>query len=123
MKKISKTSFTTYHNHRAEPYFTFIKNGQKMIEGRIKQGLYRFVRAGDHIVVFNEQETDSVEVIVTAVRTYISIKEMLEKEPLKKILPNIATVEQGIDIYKQFYTDEQEREFGVVVIEVERIVA
>jgi ASC-1-like (ASCH) protein len=121
MKKVSQSNFKTYHNHRAEPYFTFVKNGQKTIEGRIKKGWYRFVKPGDHIIVYNEEETDCVEVLVKGVRTYASIRKMLEQESIKKLLPNIETVGQGIEIYKQFYTDEQQDEFGVVAIEVEII--
>mgnify|MGYP001586779436 CR=1 FL=1 len=114
-------NFTVYHNHRAEPYFTFLKNGQKTIEGRIKKGWYRFVKIGDHIIVYNEEETDSCETLVKDVKTYSSIREMLEGEDFKKLLPDAETVEQGIEIYKKFYTEEQEKEFGVVAIEVELI--
>ncbi|MFA6436749.1 MAG: ASCH domain-containing protein [Candidatus Paceibacterota bacterium] len=121
MKKISETNFTTYHNHRTEPYFTFVKNGQKTIEGRIRKGKYQFIKPGDRIIVYNNQETESVEVFVKRVQAYISIKEMLEKEPIKKILPDVETIEQGLEKYKQFYTDEQQKKFGVVAIEVERI--
>ena len=111
----------TYHNHRMEPYFTFVKNGQKTIEGRLKKGWYRDVMPGDHAIVYNKDESDSVEVTVKAVRTYNSVREMLEQEPLNKLLPDIKTVEQGISVYKKFYTDEQQKKFGVVAIEVERI--
>lgn len=121
MEKISQSDFTTYHNHRAEPYFTFLKNGQKTIEGRIKKGWYRFVKSGDHIIVYNEEENDLVEVLVKGVRTYSSIQEMLEQEPIKKLLPDIKTIDEGIEVYKRFYTEEQQREFGVVAIEVEII--
>ncbi len=114
-------NFTTYHNHRAEPYFTFLKNGQKTIEGRVKKGWYRFVKPGDHIIVYNEDESDSVEVLVRDVRSYTSIQDMLEHEPLKKLLPDAETIERGIEVYKRFYTDEQQRNFGVIAIEVERI--
>lgn len=121
MEKISEFNFVTYNNHRSEPYFTFVKNGQKTIEGRINKGEYRFVKPGDHIVVFNNEETDSVEVIVKDVRHYYSIKNMLDNEPLGKLLPNARTIDQAMDIYKQFYTDEQQKEFGVVAVEVESI--
>src|SRR4030042_3869262 len=103
MKKVAQSNFATYHNHRAEPYFTFVKNGQKTIEGRVKKGWYRLVKPGDHIVVYNEEETDLVEVLVKGVRAYDSIKEMLEQEPIKKLLPDTETVEQGVGVYKRFY--------------------
>jgi len=116
-----KNGYKTYKNHRDEPYFLFLKNGQKTIEGRIKKGLYREIAVGDHIVVFNKDETDKVEVLVKRIKNYSSFKEMLETEPFKKILPDVDYVEQGIEVYKQFYDSEQEKQFGVVVLEVERV--
>lgn len=121
MKKVSEANFTTYHNHRAEPYFSFVKNGSKTIEGRIRKGCYCFVKPGDHIVVFNNEETESVEVLVKDVRTYSSFREMFVKEELKKLLPDAGTIEEGMEAYKRFYSDEQQKKFGVVAIEVERV--
>lgn len=109
-----------YHNHRAEPYFTFLKNGRKTIEGRVRKGWYCNVQPGDEIVVFNEEETDSLVVVVKRVARYKSIKEMLTREPMEKLLPDIKTVDQGIEVYRGFYTPEQEQQFGMVAIEVER---
>lgn len=108
-----------YHNHRAEPYFTFLKNGLKTIEGRVRKGWYADVQVDDEIVVSNVEETDSVEVVVTRVAKYDSIKNMLESEPLKQMLPDVETVEEGIEVYRRFYTAELEAEFGMVSIEVE----
>ena len=117
---IQSNKFMTYENHRDEPYFSFLKNGQKTIEGRIRKKWYRILKPGDHIIVHNkDNEADIFETVVKDVRNYSSIKEMLEKEQFKKILPDIETVEQGIEVYRKFYTEEQEKEFGVVAIEVE----
>jgi len=121
MKKVLESNFTTYCNHRTEPYFTFVKNGRKTIEGRLKKGLYCLVKPGDHIIVYNEEETDSIRVLVKDVRTYISIQEMFEHEIIKKLLPNANTIEEGIEIYQKFYTNEQQQKFGIVAIEFKRI--
>ncbi len=110
-----------YHNHRAEPYFTFLKNGQKTIEGRVRKGWYSKVQPGDEIVVYNEEETESIETVVKRVTRYPSIREMLTHEPITKLLPDVTTIEEGVKVYRKFYTPDQEREFGVVAIEVERL--
>lgn len=109
----------TYHNHRQEPYFTFLKNGQKTIKGRARKEWYTLVKPGDYIVVHNEEETDSIKTLVKRISSYSSIREMLENEPLKKMLPDIQDVEQGVKIYRKFYTPEQEEKYGMVAIEVE----
>lgn len=109
-----------YHNHRAEPYFTFLKNGQKTIEGRVQKGWYRNVKPGDEIEVYNENETDSILTKVIRVTQYPSIRDMLTKESINKLLPDVDTIDRGIRVYKKFYTSEQERQFGMVAIEIER---
>lgn len=109
-----------YHNHRKEPYFTFIKNGQKTIEGRLRKGKYAKIQTGDIIEVNNEDETERIDVLVKRVAYYRSIKEMLTSEPLKRILPNVNTIDQGINVYLEVYSPEQEKEFGTVAIEVEK---
>ena len=121
MKKISESDeFSTFANHRAEPYFTFVKNGQKTIEGRLKKGEYANLKAEDHIVVSNDAETDSVEVVVKDIRLYPTFELMLNSENLKQVLPDIETIDQAIQVYRQFYTPEQEAEFGVIAIEISK---
>jgi ASC-1-like (ASCH) protein len=111
----------TYCNHRDEPYFTFLKNGQKTIEGRAKNGKYEAIKVGDAICVYDKDETDSILTRVERVTTYKSIKEMLKSEGIKKMLPDVDNIEQGFAIYRKFYSQEQESKFGMVAIEVEVI--
>jgi ASC-1-like (ASCH) protein len=120
MELISKNDgYKIYRNHRAEPYFTFLKNGEKTVEGRIKKGLYKHVKPGDHIVVYNNEETDSVEVLVKATRDYSSIRAMLEGEELRKLLPDVNTLSEGEKVYRAFCPPGKEKEFGIVAIEVQ----
>ncbi len=118
MQKIKESEFTTYKNHRFEPYFTYIKNGQKTIEGRLRKGLYQNIKVGDHIVVCNEDETDKVEVVVKRVKNYDSFAELAMNEDLSRLLPNVNTTNEAVEIYREFYTEGQEKEFGVVAIEI-----
>jgi len=122
MKKLSESNgLSTFANHRAEPYFTFVKNGQKTIEGRLRKGEYANLKVGDHIIVQNDNETDSVEVEVKDIRSYPTFEAMLNNEDLKRVLPDVETIDQAVQVYRQFYTPQQEAEFGVMAIEVNRI--
>jgi ASC-1-like (ASCH) protein len=78
-----------YKNHRTEPYFTFLKNGQKTIEGRVRKGKYALIKLGDHIIVFNNDETDKVKVLVKRTSNYPSVKMMLETESFKNYYPTL----------------------------------
>jgi ASC-1-like (ASCH) protein len=121
MKVLSKTNYTTFKNHRAEPYFTSVKRGKKTIESRIRKDNYKRIKPGDHIVIYNVNETDNFEVKVKRVAPYTTFQELLHNEPLDKVLPGIKTINEGLKNYQQFYTKDQETKFGVVAIEVERL--
>ena len=73
-----------YQNHRTEPHFTFLKEGLKTIDGRLREGWYCQVKPGDEIQVMSQRNNDSVLVRVKRVAKYSSISEMLTKEPLTK---------------------------------------
>ena len=123
MKKLEnlKEGKTLYKSHRAEPYFTFIKEGVKNVEGRINKGLYLELKVGDEIQIFENIESQNIRAEVIALRNYSSMSEMLEKEDLKEVLPDANSVEEGVRIYRKFYTEEQEKEFGVLAIEIKLI--
>ncbi len=112
---------TTWKNHRQEPYFTFVKEGKKTVEGRLAKGKYAEIKAGDHIIVQTEDETDSFEVIVTGTSRYDSFQEMLVGEGLEKVLPDAIDIEDGVLKYRKFYSEDKEKEYGVVAIRVKLI--
>jgi ASC-1-like (ASCH) protein len=111
-----------YTNHRSEPYFTFMKNGQKTIEGRVRKGKYAVIKPGDDLTICNNEETDSFEAKVIRIACYKDFRELLTKEVIKTVLPEVISVDEGIQVYRKFYTPGQEAEFGVIAIEVEKIV-
>ena len=108
----------TFHNHRSEPFFSYLKTGQKTIEGRLKKGKYVKIGTGDIINVESMEDGEIVTVEVTEVRHYRTFKEMLENEEIRKILPNVQTPEEGASIYRQFYSKEDEKRYEIVAIEV-----
>jgi len=118
---MSQAKHSKYRNHRVEPYFSFLKNGEKTVEGRLNKGKYLDMRRGDFIQVFNKLETASVTVQVVRVSRYDSISQMLENEELRRMLPDVNSVEEGLSIYRRFYPEQQEEESGMVAIEVELV--
>jgi ASC-1-like (ASCH) protein len=121
MNKKGVKQIKTHKNHRAEPYFSFEKSGIKTIEGRVRKGKYGQIEPGDYIDVHTNDEADHFKVLVRRVTAYPSILEMLENEDLKKMLPDVDTIYEGVQLYNKFYTAQQELEFGMVAIEVELI--
>ena len=99
-----------------EEYLRLIKEGKKKIEGRLYDEKRRQIKPGDTIIFEGK-----LKVKVKALRLYPSFREMLSEEGLGNVLPGIKTIEEGIQIYRQFYTEEEEKKHGVVAIEIEPI--
>ncbi|XP_023750023.1 uncharacterized protein LOC111898331 isoform X2 [Lactuca sativa] len=97
--------------HVQEPFFSQIKDGKKTIEGRCAGGDYNRIESGS-LVLFNK----CLLLQVHDVHCYGSFSDMLATEDLAKVLPGVETVEEGVEIYRRFYSEEKERENGVLAM-------
>jgi ASC-1-like (ASCH) protein len=108
--------FITSSEHRINvqnPWFDYIKEGKKKIEGRINKGLFKILKKDDIVKIVNNKE--SVKVIIKKIVHYDSFEDYLSTEGLSKTLPGIKSITDGIAIYRQFYTEQQEKE-GILAI-------
>uniref|UniRef100_A0A0E0R6R0 ASCH domain-containing protein n=1 Tax=Oryza rufipogon TaxID=4529 RepID=A0A0E0R6R0_ORYRU len=55
-----------------------------------------------------------------AIRKYASFSEMLQAEMISEVLPGISSIEQGVGVYRKFYTEEKESFYGVLAISVSK---
>eukprot|EP00850_Spirogloea_muscicola_P003692 SM000015S01192 [mRNA] locus=s15:358444:361556:- [translate_table: standard] len=99
--------------HVQEPYYTFLGNGKKVVEGRCNVRGYANLEAGQLLLV-----NDSLVLLVEGVRKYPTFRSMLAEEGLSRVLPGTASLEDGVQVYRKFYSEEQEAEAGVVAITV-----
>ncbi|KAJ4795490.1 RNA-binding ASCH domain protein [Rhynchospora pubera] len=120
---ISKTGFElsnmygsiNFELHVQEPFFSQLKAGRKKVEGRLAAGYYNNVVQGS-LLLFNKCLLLKVE----RVTRYQSFREMLQVETLANVLPGVATIEEGVAIYRKFYTEEKEKASGVLAISVSK---
>ncbi|MEO2241417.1 MAG: ASCH domain-containing protein [Euryarchaeota archaeon] len=96
-----------------EEYLELIKEGKKTVEGRVKDDKRVRIKPGDKIL-FNRR----LLVEVVDVREYDSFEEMLREEGLENVLPNVDSIEEGVEVYRRFYSSGKEKMFGVLAIEV-----
>lgn len=111
---IMKTAINELHVQ--EPFFLQLKDGQKTIEGRCAVGNYNRIGSGS-LIIFNRCLVFEVQ----DVHRYSSFSEMLGAESLAKVLPGVETIEEGVQIYRKFYTEETERTNGVLAIFVSKV--
>ncbi|XP_042984725.1 uncharacterized protein LOC122313629 isoform X1 [Carya illinoinensis] len=102
--------------HVQEPFFSQLKDGQKTIEGRCAVGDYNRIASGS-LILFNK----CVIFEVQDVQWHASFSNMLGAESLAKVLPGVETIEEGVQIYRRFYTEEKERSNGVLAIYVSKV--
>ncbi|KAL7145526.1 hypothetical protein ABFS83_07G090100 [Erythranthe nasuta] len=97
--------------HVQEPFFSQLDDGLKTVEGRCATGDYKRIQSG-HLLLFNK----CLILEVQDVRYYASFHEMLEMESLAKVLPGVPSIEEGVLIYRNFYSEEKEKSNGVIAI-------
>ncbi|KAA3484347.1 Lysine-specific demethylase 5C [Gossypium australe] len=59
---------------------------------------------------------------VQDVRHYATFSKMLEAESISQVLPGVKSTEEGLQTYRKFYTEEEERSNGVIAICVSNLV-
>jgi ASC-1-like (ASCH) protein len=100
-----------------EPYYSFIINGQKIVEGRLNKGKFASIQKGDILVLAPE----NIEFNVVEKNIYKSFIAMIESEGVENVIPDKTSIEEATNVYYKFYTKEQEKEFGVAAIKIKRI--
>lgn len=105
---------TIFKIHCKDPWFSLIRQGIKPVEGRKKTHTYQRIKAGDHIHFVNGHE--SFKALVTEVRDYATIEDYFEDVNLEKALPGIVTIEEGLNIYYQWSSEESVKQYGFLGI-------
>jgi ASC-1-like (ASCH) protein len=100
-----------------EPYYSFIINGQKNVEGRLNKGKFASIEKGDILILVPGNEKFKV----IHKNIYKSFHDMIKLEGIKNIIPDKTTIDEAVNVYYNFYTKKEERKFGVVAIKIERI--
>jgi ASC-1-like (ASCH) protein len=96
-----------------QPWFDLINSGKKTVEGRLNRGAFSRIRVGDQITWVHKNL--KCRTTVQSIHHYPSFKQMIEEEGIQNILPNIDSVDQGVDLYHQYYSPKDESN-GVVAI-------
>ena len=99
-----------------EPSFTLIKNGIKKIEGRVYKNSFRNIKINDIIIFYNNKINYQVHVI--KINKYNNFKNMLLAEGIKNVTPLSNNLEESIAIYRNLYSEDIEKKFGVISLRI-----
>ena len=104
----------------SEPWFTLISMGLKQVEGRLMKGDFARLETGDVIVWENDELgfTRTCETRVKGMAHYRTFRAYLQKEHLSRCLPatGLKTLAQGVQVYHKYYSEEDERRYGVLAL-------
>ena len=94
------------------------KAGEKSVVARLQAPYFDEMNEGDKIIL-KSKEGDSVEKKLVSKHKYGSFKEMFEKEGLENVFPGSSGIDAAIEHYRQFYSEEKEKERGVIALRFE----
>lgn len=103
-----------FNIHCDDPWFSYLRQGIKTVEGRKSTHSYKKIQAGDQINFSNGTQSFTAEVV--EIREYPSIEEYFEDVTLEKALPGIKTIAEGLDIYYQWSSEEKIKQYGFLGI-------
>jgi ASC-1-like (ASCH) protein len=103
-----------FNIHCEDPWFSYIRQGVKPVEGRKKTHTYKKIQVGDQINFTNGKESFKAQVL--EIREYKSLEQYFDDVTLEKALPGVQTVEEGLNIYHQWSTEDQIKQYGFIGI-------
>jgi len=113
---------TKYKKNVSEPWFTLISLGIKTVEGRLNKGDFKNFNKGDVITwTNNDFNFRSVKTKIIRKTKYNSFEDYLQNENLKNTLPSIYNLEDGVNIYRKYYTKEDENKYGIIALQLEKL--
>lgn len=103
-----------------DPYFDQIESNDKTIEGRLYDEKRQKLKIGD-IIEFKHQTDNSKEPYtkkITKLEVFIDKKfnDVINKDNYKLMIPNAKTKEDAIKVYNKIYSEDKQKQCGVVLI-------
>lgn len=104
----------------AEKWFDLINNGSKTIEGRLNKEKYKTLKEDDIVILYVKDTNKKIKIKIIKINNYDNFGEMLEKEGLENVLPDpsIKTIKDGINVYRKYYTIDDEEKYGVLALKI-----
>ena len=115
---------STHTKNLSEPWFTLVQLGIKKSEGRLNKGSFNKMKKGD-IIVFENSELGynrSYRVKITSIIKYDKFGNFIMKEKLENCVPGIDTIENGINVYRKYYSEKEEKEYKIIALRLKKLV-
>ena len=108
----------------SDPWYGLVDAGSKVYEGRRATEKALAVRPGDTIEFSHNLNADLpvIRVSVTDILRFATFEEALNALPMKDVLKEGLTVQDGVDVYKNYVSLPTQLNNGVVMIKIEKTI-
>jgi len=112
---------TTWKITLNSPWFEYVKLGVKKYEGRCFHKEVCKYQVGDTLNISHHtnKNENSFDVIITDILHFNTFENAINNIGIDTILPNIETIEDGIDIYLKFVKLSTQLANGIVMIKID----
>ena len=109
-----------YRYHLREPAFSLIKEGKKIFEGRLFKNTFKNIRPNDVLCFYNNQRKTEDSYLIQVLNTYKyeTFSLMLISKGIKNVTPLSKSLNDSINIYRKYYSQEDEKKYGVIAIKL-----
>lgn len=103
-------------------YFNYINNGTKRVELRLYDEKRQKISIGDTIIFQKEPELEiTMKIKVIGLLRYNTFEELFKDFDIEMLADKTMTKQELLNVLKEFYTPEKQKQYGVVGIRIERI--
>ncbi len=114
-----------YEAGRESSILAYMLDGRKTIEIRLNRGKFAQFKPGDRVRIREDvyqngkvinEVPDRVISEIIKVNRYKSFKELFEAEGTDNTIPFTTTIEDAVKVCRKFYTEDDEKRYGVLAI-------
>ena len=105
------------------PWFEYVRDGKKIYEGRRKTDKTKEYKIGDILIINHHTDIlqEPYKVIIQDILSFPTFKDALTNLPIENILPNIKTIDEGVEIYKKYVSLNTQIQDGIFMIKIKLI--
>jgi len=114
---INTEQMNTHRMKLSEPWYTYVKDGKKNIEGRIYDNKRKLLKVGDKVIFTDGNSDNEIEKEIINLKIFENFNRAIRYAKLKNILPGINTYKGGLELYNSIPGyEEGSKKFGVILI-------
>lgn len=101
-----------------DPWFSLVIFGIKTCEAFLNKDDWKRIKNDDIVIFLNKnfQILRKIKIKVIHVSYYLKINKYLESESIKKCLPGINNIKDGVNIYRKYIPETEENNYGIVSV-------